>query len=69
MIDLVRYGIAMANAKQKLKDVAKYDTESNVNNGVAFGIRAILSATKGTAENTADSESTEAEQEVYGLSE
>ena len=59
----------MANAKQKLKDIAKYETVSNIDNGVAMGIRAILSSRKETAKNTTDSDSTEAEQEVYGLRE
>ena len=57
----------MANAKLKLKDVAKYETVSNVNNGVAFGIQAILRAQKKSIENVTDSESAEAEQEVYGV--
>lgn len=44
MIDLVRYGTAVANAKPKLKSVAKFETLSNSNNGVAFGLQAILKA-------------------------
>ena len=69
MIDLVGYGIAMSNAKQKLKVVAKYETTSNVNNGVAFGIRAILSARRESVKNNMDFEAAEAEQEVYGMKE
>lgn len=42
MIDLVRYGVAVANAKPKLKAVAKFETVSNVNNGVAVGLEAVL---------------------------
>ena len=59
----------MSNAKQKLKVVAKYETTSNVNNGVAFGIRAILSARRESVENNTDFEAAEAEQEVYGMKE
>jgi hydroxymethylpyrimidine pyrophosphatase-like HAD family hydrolase len=44
MIDLIQYGIAMANAKSKLKEVAKYTTVTNNEHGVAVGIRAILRA-------------------------
>ncbi len=38
MVKEAGLGIAMGNARQKVKDVAKYITKSNANNGVAFAI-------------------------------
>ena len=38
MVKEAGIGVAMENARQKVKDVAKYITKSNANNGVAFAI-------------------------------
>ena len=51
MVDWVGYGIAMANAKQKLKNVADFETLSNANDGVAHGLRAIINAKVKSAGN------------------
>lgn len=44
MMQLVGYGVAMANAKPALHAVAKYVTGLNNANGVATGIQAIMAA-------------------------
>ena len=41
----------MANAKQKLKNVANFETLSNANDGVAHGLRAIINAKVKSAGN------------------
>jgi hydroxymethylpyrimidine pyrophosphatase-like HAD family hydrolase len=42
MLSLVKYGVAMQNAKSKLKAVSKFETLSNLEDGVAYSIQSIL---------------------------
>lgn len=42
MIEKSKYGVAMANASQEVKDVANFITESNDNSGVALIINEVL---------------------------
>ena len=42
MIEKSKYGVAMSNAHEKLKEVADFITESNENSGVALIINQII---------------------------
>ena len=47
MLKAVGYPVAMSNASQNVKDMAKYVTASNGENGVAKAIRHILELNQG----------------------
>ena len=47
MFEVVKYGIAVANAKPELQAAARYITESNADNGVANAIQKIIKAKEG----------------------
>ena len=42
MIEAAGVGIAMANAEAEVKAIAKYETVTNIDNGVAYAIDRIL---------------------------